>query len=116
MDYSRELMQRLLYNQMSQSDLAKMLNVSKSAVSQWVKGTSEPSVKHWEIIVEKLPVSHKEFKNISIKKASEILGKSEQFIRIGLQRGFLDFGKAVKNGSKYNYHISPYKLMEYVGG
>lgn len=42
MDYSLELKQRLIYNSLSQSDLAKMLNITKSAVSQWINGVSEP--------------------------------------------------------------------------
>lgn len=45
--------------------------------------------------------------NISIKEAARILGKSEQFIRIGLQKGILPFGTAVKTSSIYSYHISP---------
>lgn len=42
--------------------------------------------------------------------------KSEQFIRIGLQRELLPFGKAVKNnGGKYSYYISPKLFEEYTG-
>ena len=54
--------------------------------------------------------------NISIKEAASRLGKSEQFVRIGLQRGFLPFGVAVKMSSRWTYHISPVKLNEYLGG
>lgn len=36
-------------------------------------------------------------KNISIKKAAHLLGKSEQFVRIGLQRGVLPFRYSSKN-------------------
>lgn len=115
MEYALELKQRLIYNSISQSDLAKMLNITKSAVSQWINGVSEPSQKYKEAISEKLLVPEKEFKNITVKHAAKMLGKSEQFVRIGLQRGILDFGKAVKNGSKYSYHISPYKFFAYMG-
>ena len=42
--------------------------------------------------------------------------KSEQFIRIGLQRNLLPFGKAIKNnGGKYSYYISPKLFEEYTG-
>jgi hypothetical protein len=53
--------------------------------------------------------------NLKIAEAAELLGKSKQFIRIGLQRGVLPFGYAVKMSSKYSYHISRKKLYEYLG-
>ncbi|MEC5422360.1 hypothetical protein QGM71_02500 [Virgibacillus sp. C22-A2] len=57
-----------------------------------------------------------EQQNIKIKEAARILGKSEQFIRIGLQRNIFPFGYAVKMSSVWTYHISPKKLNDYVGG
>ena len=63
MEYSVELKQRLIYNEISQSDLAKMLSVSKSAVSQWISGDCVPSQKYKNFINEKLVVPEKEFKN-----------------------------------------------------
>jgi len=54
-------------------------------------------------------------RNISVKEAAKILGKSEQFVRIGLQRGLLPIGTAVKMSSVWTYHISPKLLSEYVG-
>ena len=63
MEYSVELKQRLIYNEISQSDLAKMLSVSKSAVSQWISGECVPSQKYKNFINEKLVVPEKEFKN-----------------------------------------------------
>jgi hypothetical protein len=53
--------------------------------------------------------------NISIKEAAEIMGKCQQFVRVGLQRGLLPFGTAVKLSSIWTYHISPKKFYEYVG-
>lgn len=52
---------------------------------------------------------------ISVKEAAEIMGKSQQFIRVGLQRGLLPFGTAVKMSSKWTYYISPKLFNEYVG-
>ena len=40
---------------------------------------------------------------------------SEQFIRLGLQRGILPFGSAVKTSSKYSHYISPKLFEEYTG-
>lgn len=53
--------------------------------------------------------------NISVKEAAEIMGKSQQFVRVGLQRGILQFGTAVKLSSMWTYHISPKKFHEYIG-
>ncbi len=52
---------------------------------------------------------------MTIAEAAELLGKSKQFLRIGLQRGIFPFGYAVKMSSKYTYHISRKKLYEYMG-
>ena len=60
---------------------------------------------------------------ITIKEAAKIMGKSEQFIRVGLQRGLLPFdwssdvcsSDLYKMSSKYSYYISPKKFYEYVG-
>lgn len=57
----------------------------------------------------------KEIKNIPVKVASEILGVSQQFIRIGLQQKTLPIGSAVKISSKWSYHISYELLKNYVG-
>jgi hypothetical protein len=54
-------------------------------------------------------------KSLSVKEAAEIMGKSGQFVRIGLQRGLLPFGTAVKMSSVWTYYISPNQFYEYVG-
>ncbi len=53
---------------------------------------------------------------MTVKEAAELLGKTEQFIRIGLQQGALPFGTAVKMRGRYSYHISERKVFEYLGG
>ena len=53
--------------------------------------------------------------SVSIQKTAELLKKSEQFVRIGLQRGILPFGYAVKMSTRWTYHISKYKLFDYLG-
>ena len=54
-------------------------------------------------------------KHLSVIRAAEIMGKSQQFVRVGLQRGLLPFGTAVKMSSMWTYYISPKKFCEYVG-
>lgn len=53
--------------------------------------------------------------NVKVSDAARLLGKSEQFVRVGLQRGILPIGTAVQMSSKWTYHISPKLLEEYVG-
>lgn len=54
--------------------------------------------------------------NVKIKVAARLMQKPEQFIRIGLQRGFLHFGTAIKTTSnRYAYHISAAKFCDYMG-
>ena len=48
--------------------------------------------------------------------AARVLGKSENFIRFGLQQGRLPFGSAVKTAKdRWGYHISPKLLADYSG-
>jgi len=53
--------------------------------------------------------------NVSIKRAAEIMGKCQQFVRVGLQRENLPFGTAVKVSQRWNYYISPGLFCKYVG-
>lgn len=52
---------------------------------------------------------------MKVKECAQLLKKSEQFVRIGLQRGILPFGVAIKMSSKWCYHISEAKVYEYLG-
>lgn len=56
--------------------------------------------------------------NIGIKKAAELMGISEQFLRVLIQNDEFTFAKAVKmkDGNKrYNYYISSRGLAEHLG-
>lgn len=52
---------------------------------------------------------------MKVGEAARRLHKSEQWVRIGLQKGILPFGYAIKTSSKWSYHISEHKLNEYLG-
>ena len=52
---------------------------------------------------------------IKVSEAAKMLGVSEQYVRIGLQRGTLPIGSCVKMSSVWTYHISKKKLNEYLG-
>lgn len=54
---------------------------------------------------------------ITIKKASELMGKSQSFVRIAMQRNLINIGVCLKKeGSKrYDYYINPKLFYEYLG-
>lgn len=53
---------------------------------------------------------------MTVQEASRLMGKSQDFIRIGLQRNLLPFGYAVKTGKeRYSYFISREKFIEATG-
>lgn len=59
-------------------------------------------------------------RKISLQLAAELMGKDYNFIRIGLQRGLLPFGSALKTHAgnprgRYTYYISPRLFMEFTG-
>ena len=52
---------------------------------------------------------------IKVTEAAAVLHVSDQFVRIGLQRGILPIGTAIKMSSKWTYQISPKLLADYSG-
>ena len=57
-------------------------------------------------------------RNVTVNEAAKIMGKTPQFIRIGLQRGLLPIGVAYKTDStneQYDYYISPKLLYDFTG-
>ncbi len=45
-----------------------------------------------------------------------MMGKSPQFVRIGLQNGVFPFGFAVKMSSKWCYYINDVRFNKYMEG
>lgn len=54
-------------------------------------------------------------RGITVKKAAKLMGKSEQFIRVGLRNKRFPFGSAVQLSSKWTYYISPKLFYDYIG-
>lgn len=54
-------------------------------------------------------------KKITIKEAANLMHKSPQFIRVGLQTGKLPFGSAVKVSKRWNYIIYPDLFYKFIG-
>lgn len=115
---------------MSQSALSEKSGCSKAAISQYLSGKNTPGTAKVKSLAAALGVqsaflmgfdvpseeSPVPMKKITAKDAARCLGKSEQFVRIGLQRGLLPFGNAVPGtGNNWNYYINPAKFRDYVG-
>ena len=56
-------------------------------------------------------------RNVPIMELSKAIGKDAQFTRIGLQKGILKFGYAMKrdNSSEFNYYCPDKKVWEETG-
>lgn len=57
----------------------------------------------------------KEMRDIPISIVAKLLGKSEQYVRIGLQQQRLPIGSAVQTSSQWSYHVSYELLKNYIG-
>lgn len=116
---------------MSQSALSEKAGASKAAISQYLSGKNSPGIEKVKALADATGVTFdflmgygvasvkgtsSPVKKISVKDAARCMGKSDQFVRIGLQRGLLPFGNAVPGtGNNWNYYINPTKFREYVG-
>lgn len=105
----------------SQADLVRLTGISKGSISQYLSGKNIPRQKKLNAIANALNVSPEwltegDCKKITIQQAAELMGKSQQFIRVGLQQKILPFGAAIQiSGKKYTYYISPKKFTEHTG-
>lgn len=53
---------------------------------------------------------------MTVKEAARLMGKSEQFVRIGLRNGRLPFGTAVKMSQRWTYYINRKRFEDFIGG
>jgi len=127
--FSKRLKQAMDERKISQTELAAHIGKGKSSVSQYLSGKNIPKNDVQQKIAEVLDCtvaylnsevpendnSESGIRNITVAEAAKRLDKSEQFIRVALQRGIVKFGFAVKLSSRYSYHISPKLLNEYIG-
>lgn len=128
MSFSERLKKAMSERQMNQAELSALTGIGKSSISQYLSGKNEPKDSAIQKMADALDCSVDYLKgliedgkadiierNIPIMKAAKLMNKSPQFIRVGLQRGILPFGHAVKMSSKWSYYISPKKFYEYTG-
>ena len=132
MTISERIFERLRQLFLSQKEFAELTGIKQSTVSEWKKNKTNPSSDKILDICRVLDVSPEWLiadhsmdaqtvpdgvMKVSIADAARLLGKSQQFLRVALQRGAAPFGFAVKMPSgKWSYHISPSKLAAYVNG
>lgn len=128
-NFAKRLNQAMVERCVKQTELAAAIGKGKSSVSQYLSGRSVPRPDVQEKIAEVLdctvewlnsevPTDDKTemgLRNVSVSDAAKLIGKGEEFVRISLQVGTAPFGFAVKNKSRWSYHISPKKLDEYIG-
>ena len=133
MSFSKNLKQIMYEQEMSQKDLCGLTGLSPASISQYLSGaTGTPKPTTLKKIAEALETSVEYLigetdepditpeglpcKKMTVEEAAKRLGKSEQFVRVALQRGKAPFGFAVQmNSGKWCYHISPKKFAEYEG-
>lgn len=130
MSFANRLKHAMDEKNMTQAELSALSGIGKPSISQYLSGKNEPKQHNIKKLAEALQVSEsfldgtEEFieqdprnydKNLPVEVAAKIMGKSKQFVRVGLQRGLFPFGSAVKLSSRWTYYISPQKFYEYVG-
>ena len=54
-------------------------------------------------------------KYMTIEQASKLIGKSQQWVRIAMQRKIINIGYCIKNGEKWDYYINPTLLYKFIG-
>lgn len=57
MEFKVRLKELRLENNVSQVQIAKLLNMSKMAISHWEKGNSEPSIEQLKVLAKYFDVS-----------------------------------------------------------
>lgn len=128
--FAQQLRQVMKERGMTQTELSVKTGISKSGISQYLSGVHKPGMKALAAIADALEVPEeylvgqnnqtyckvKSAFNIPVKTAAMLMGKSIQYVRIGLQRGTLPIGYAVKTSAKkYTYYISPKLFFDVTG-
>lgn len=64
-----------------------------------------------------IEMPHFSGRNVPITELAKAIGKDAQYIRLGIQQGFLNFGYAYKNtgSSEYSYYCPDRKVWEETG-
>ena len=131
MSYAAQLKKAMDERNINQAELSALTGIGKSSISQYLSGKNVPKEKATEKIAEALDCSvaflnglttcsdatsdPNGLKNVPVSEVAKRIGKSEQYVRVGLQRQRLPFGTAVMMSTRWSYHISPKLLDAYIG-
>jgi len=134
--FGKNLKRLMIERDLNGKRLSELSGVSQSGISQYLKGTNVPSSSIIEKLAGALHVDPErlteekteerkeqaadadftKMQNVPVTVAAKLIGKSDEFVRIGLQQNRLPFGTAVKiSGDRWTYHISPGLLQQYLG-
>lgn len=130
--FSKNLKTVMDERNMTQTQLSALTGLAKSGISQYLSGKTTPKAAVVQKLADVLETSvdyllgenpvmdaapnGEPMKKVTVEAAAKKLGKSEQFIRVALQRATAPFGFAVMMPSgKWSYHISPKKFADYIG-
>lgn len=122
--FSERLQDGLVLTGLSVTDAAEKLNKKPQQIMQWLDGSAEPYRTMWPDIAHDLglppdyfhhePPDSRECFNLSVSAAAKAMGKSKQFVAVGLQQGRFPWGWAVKLDD-WSYFISSVKFSEFTG-
>lgn len=127
--FADRLQNAMFEKRMSQTELSELTGFSKASISQYLSGKNEPKFEKIQIIAEVVGVDANWLNSgsgsmtetsqipekITIDQAAKLMGKSRDFVRVGLQLGILPFGSAVKLSSRWTYYINPKRFYQYIG-
>jgi len=123
--FAKKISQTMMERKMTLTELAVKTGISKSSLSMYMNGDNIPREDYLSRLAKALEVDEdwlteeqeekKNLFNLKVEDAARLMGRSGQYVRIGLQRGILPFGTAIKMGSKWTYYISPHRFREYTG-
>lgn len=134
MTFAQRLKQAMDDCKISQAELSVATGIGRSSISQYLSGKNIPRTAVIEKLALALSVDSNYFqdeeaatsspreiqprsnkKKMTTRQAARLMGKSEQFVRKGLQSGVFPFGYAVKTSTKWAYYINPEAFAKCVG-
>ena len=118
--FAEQLNRAMAEKNLSAADLSRLTGIGKNSISGYVKGTNEPKGDYLEKLAAALDVPITFFTvervtKIPVQQCAKCIGKSVDFVKESLEQGIAPFGFAVQmKTGKWEYHISPKKLAEYI--
>ena len=128
--FADRLRDAMISADMTQKELAKRSGCTRSSISQYLSQTNIPRPAKIEALAEVLGVSPDYLTGeaeedeepmppmirIGTRTAARCMGKSDKFVRKGLQLGSFSFGVAVPlTDKRWSYYINPVRFRDFVG-